>query len=243
MKSINIIDQIKASRKIYAKKIAEIESMSDTELSVFLASASSDVVARALGIASSDVVDRVLGIASSDVVARVLASASSDVVARVLGIASAGTVDRVLSIASAGTVDRVLGIASYDVVARVLASASSDVVARVLGIASYDTVARITSVSELVVPIVDDLDEKVAEVALRGNLDMSSWHCGTTHCRAGWAIMFGGEAGAALEDAVGPAMAGRLIYEASTGRLAPNFFASNEDAMADILACAARKDA
>ena len=169
MKSINIIDQINASRKIYAKKIEEIESMSDTDLSVFLT--------------------------------------------------SAGTVDRVLGIASAGTV------------------------ARVLRIASDDTVARITSISELVVPIVDDLDEKVAKAASCGNLDMSSWHCGTTHCRAGWAITLGGEAGAALEEAVGPEMAGRLIYEASTGRPAPNFFASNAEAMEDIMACAARKEA
>ena len=181
MKSINIIDQINASRKIYAKKIEEIESMSDTDLSVFLT--------------------------------------------------SAGTVDRVLGIASAGTVARVLRIAS------------ADTVARVLRIASDDTVARITSISELVVPIVDDLDEKVAKAASCGNLDMSSWHCGTTHCRAGWAITLGGEAGAALEEAVGPEMAGRLIYEASTGRPAPNFFASNAEAMEDIMACAARKEA
>ena len=193
MKSINIIDQINASRKIYAKKIEEIESMSDTDLSVFLT--------------------------------------------------SAGTVDRVLGIASAGTVARVLRIASADTVARVLRIASDDTVARVLRIASDDTVARITSISELVVPIVDDLDEKVAKAASCGNLDMSSWHCGTTHCRAGWAITLGGEAGAALEEAVGPEMAGRLIYEASTGRPAPNFFASNAEAMEDIMACAARKEA
>jgi hypothetical protein len=74
-----------------------------------------------------------------------------------------------------------------------------------------------------------------------GSLDMSAWHaaCGTTHCRAGWAITFAGAEGATLEKMVGSETAGRLIYEASTGRMAPNFYARTEDAIADIRRCAA----
>ena len=88
------------------------------------------------------------------------------------------------------------------------------------------------------VPVVADLDAKVADSVSACGLDMSAWHCGTTHCRGGWAITHAGEAGAALEKAVGEEVAARLIYEASTGRVAPNFWARNDDALADIKRCA-----
>ncbi len=164
--------------------------------------------------------------------ARVLSVADDDTVARVLR--DDATVARVLSVADAGTVARVLRFADAGTVARVLSVADAGTVARVLSVAGTGTV----EVFGLEVPVIPDLDERMAEVAARGQLDMSAWHCGTTHCRAGWAVIFGGEAGRKLEDAFGPGMAGQLIYEASTGRPAPNFFAGNEEAMSDITACA-----
>ncbi len=57
--------------------------------------------------------------------------------------------------------------------------------------------------------------------------------CGTTHCRAGWAIKHAGKEGFDLERKLGPAVAGGRIYLVSTGRL-PNFFATDENALADI---------
>lgn len=89
-------------------------------------------------------------------------------------------------------------------------------------------------------PMVPDLDQRMAEAcAPDGALDMSDWHtCETTHCRAGWAIHLAGAAGAALEAKVGPAVAGALIYWASTGRI-PDFFADTDNAAADIAARAA----
>ena len=140
--------------------------------------------------------------------------------------ASASTVARVLSIASASTVDRVLSIAG------------ASTVARVLSIASDDTVDRLQTIKTLTVPVVADLDKRMLEAAEAGNLRMDRWHCGTTHCRAGWAVIFGGDEGAKLEQALGSEIAGRRIYEASTGRMAPDFFASNEAAIADIRRCA-----
>ena len=180
MKTISLIDQIRASQAIYETAMNDIESMTDTELSIAM---------------------------------RV---ASPSTVARVLGIASDSTVDRVLGIASDSTVDRVLGIASDS------------------------TVARVASISKAVVPVIDDLDKMVLDsVGDDGaQLNMGNWHCGTTHCRAGWAITLAGDAGAELERLFGPETAGRLIYEASTGRPAPDFFASNAEALADIRRCA-----
>ena len=91
------------------------------------------------------------------------------------------------------------------------------------------------------VPVIVDLDKRIlAAIEAGGALDMSSWHsCATTHCRAGWAITLAGEKGAELERKHGPRRAGMLIYGCSTGRV-PHFFASNEAAMEDIRACAAK---
>ena len=88
-------------------------------------------------------------------------------------------------------------------------------------------------------PSIPGLDAKIlAAVATGGSLNMRTWHtCETTHCRAGWAIAIAGATGAELEESIGPCAAGALIYYASTGCV-PDFFASNEDALADIRKCA-----
>ena len=90
------------------------------------------------------------------------------------------------------------------------------------------------------VPVVERLHARMAEAtATPGALAMDSWHCGTSHCRAGWAITLAGPAGAALERRVGSWLAGALIYAASTGRKeVPDFFASDADALEDIRRCA-----
>jgi hypothetical protein len=95
-------------------------------------------------------------------------------------------------------------------------------------------------------PIVPKIDVAIAAaIDAGGSLNMRDWHtCGTTHCRAGWAITLAGEAGAQLESKIGPAAAGALIYAASRpGKPVPNFYASNSDAMDDIRACAAEQAA
>ena len=66
---------------------------------------------------------------------------------------------------------------------------------------------------------------------------MDSWHgkqesCGTTHCLAGWAITLHPR-GKEIEDVVGPAAAGALIWTAAGHPDAESFFYStNEDAFA-----------
>ncbi len=84
-------------------------------------------------------------------------------------------------------------------------------------------------------PIVTDLDKKIlAAIEAGGSLEMGKWHtCATTHCRAGWAITLAGEPGRSLEANAGSAVAGALIYHASTG-MVPNFYASNKEALSDI---------
>ncbi|HXJ49292.1 MAG TPA: pentapeptide repeat-containing protein [Candidatus Acidoferrum sp.] len=94
------------------------------------------------------------------------------------------------------------------------------------------------------VPVVENLDAKILSVIEGGDgrLEMGSWHtCETTHCRAGWAIHLAGKPGYELEQKYGdPAIAGRMIYRASTGR-GPHFYATNASALEDIKRCAAEQ--
>ena len=69
-----------------------------------------------------------------------------------------------------------------------------------------------------------------------GALDMRNWHCGTTHCRAGWVIELAGPGGKSLEWAMGTPAAAALIYQASDPALekVPNFYTTDEAALADM---------
>jgi hypothetical protein len=64
---------------------------------------------------------------------------------------------------------------------------------------------------------------------------MAHWHCGTTHCRAGWVVTLAGAAGKALEAATSTLHAAMLIYRASdpTWRMS-NFFDTNTGALDDM---------
>lgn len=88
-------------------------------------------------------------------------------------------------------------------------------------------------------PVIHDIHKKIYEALTKeGNeLDMKTWHtCETTHCRAGWAVHLAGESGRLLEDTMGTSAAAALIYMASDPNLEkiPDWFASDDEAMADI---------
>lgn len=87
-------------------------------------------------------------------------------------------------------------------------------------------------------PAVPGLHARVAVAVGDGSgLDMGTWHtCETTHCRAGWAITVS-PLGRELEETFGSALAGAVVYLASTDML-PDFYASDETALADIRQCA-----
>jgi hypothetical protein len=94
------------------------------------------------------------------------------------------------------------------------------------------------------IPVIPQIDAAIlAAIEAGGSLSMGAWHtCETTHCRAGWAVHLAGEKGYALERRLGPQRAGAMIYRASRpGMHAPWFFASNEEALADLRKCAAEQ--
>ena len=92
-------------------------------------------------------------------------------------------------------------------------------------------------------PAIPNIHQRLAEVVTPENLDMEVWHtCETTHCRAGWVVTLAGKPGRDLEKEIGTGAAAALIYMASDPDLEqiPNWVASNEDALADIQAMAAK---
>jgi hypothetical protein len=108
----------------------------------------------------------------------------------------------------------------------------------VLGVVEPVEIPYIPNLETKILRAVEDkkdlkkLDLKPGKI--RGTLDMSSWHgdeereCGTTHCRAGWAVFFGGKAGKKLSRRFGPGGAGALIYFISTGYI-PSFSADEDE--------------
>lgn len=84
---------------------------------------------------------------------------------------------------------------------------------------------------------IPDIHKAIFDAASQpGALDMGAWHCGTAHCRAGWAVALAGEGGKALEWAMGTPAAAAMIYMASDPALEkiPNFYDTNEGALADM---------
>lgn len=85
-------------------------------------------------------------------------------------------------------------------------------------------------------PVIPDIHKAVYDAASQPDaLEMSDWHCGTAHCRAGWAITLAGEAGRTLEEKIGTANAAYLIYAASDpARPVPDFYCGNDTALDDM---------
>ena len=91
------------------------------------------------------------------------------------------------------------------------------------------------------IPTIPNIHASVyAAASADGALEMGSWHkggfCGTTHCRAGWVTHLAGDAGRVMDGIMGTAAAAALIYAKSDPSMdrMPDFYASNETALADM---------
>ncbi|MFN7881399.1 MAG: pentapeptide repeat-containing protein, partial [bacterium] len=89
-------------------------------------------------------------------------------------------------------------------------------------------------------PVIEDIHAKVYAAASQpGALDMCMWHCGTSHCRAGWVVTLAGKEGADLEAKIGTPAAAMAIYMVSDperwkAERLPNFYCGNTEALADM---------
>jgi len=96
------------------------------------------------------------------------------------------------------------------------------------------------------VPVVPDLHARVAAAVQHPEaLSMATWHCGTTHCRAGWIVTLAGEEGEALEREIGTNAAAALISLASEAQTFQteamfDFYAEDQRALNDIRRLAQR---
>lgn len=109
-------------------------------------------------------------------------------------------------------------------------------------ILALDIVKYLNSLLAERVPYIENLDAKILnDINNHGyHLEMGSWHtCETTHCRAGFAEVYGGDQAKELVKYFGHWLTGGMIYWRSSGYI-PDFYASNEDAMRDIIEKAAQ---
>jgi hypothetical protein len=87
------------------------------------------------------------------------------------------------------------------------------------------------------IPKIENIHQAIyAAASAPRALDMSTWHaCGTTHCRAGWAVHLAGTAGYELEERTSAAFAAQQIYKASGYEISPcRFYDDNQAALADM---------
>ena len=87
------------------------------------------------------------------------------------------------------------------------------------------------------VPRIPNIHQTIYEAARQPDaLDMGTWHCGTSHCRAGWVVTLAGDGGRALEWGLKTPAAAAIIYLASDPKIEriPDFYASNEAALEDM---------
>lgn len=107
-----------------------------------------------------------------------------------------------------------------------------------------EAIAAAEKDQDIVVPVVPGLDGVIlAQVEARPDtFSMEEFEtpaidgCETTHCRAGWAVHFAGEAGRVLKRLYGYGIAGALIYAKSCpGLPVPDFYSDAESyAIADM---------
>jgi hypothetical protein len=86
-------------------------------------------------------------------------------------------------------------------------------------------------------PKIENIHQKVyAAASVQGAFDMKTWHCNTTHCRAGWVTELAGLAHSDMEKRLSVPGLAALIYRASDPDLIniPNFYCDNETALADM---------
>ena len=100
------------------------------------------------------------------------------------------------------------------------------------------SVANLSGAIGLPMVVVPDIDRVIAAAISDGigKLNMETWHtCKTTHCRAGWAVVLAGDAGAELEKSIGTSAAAAVIYANSRpGQPVPNWTATNEEALREL---------
>jgi hypothetical protein len=101
--------------------------------------------------------------------------------------------------------------------------------------------------NEIIIPVVENIHQKVLEMVQKeGAFNMSTWcqtadnACGMTYCRGGAVVLLAGEAGKKLKDQTSNEFAAMAIYSKSSPiKVSPvRFYEDNEKAMADIKRCA-----
>ena len=100
------------------------------------------------------------------------------------------TLVRAIDLMTDNQLVRVIDLLTDDTLARAIGQMTADQRARTMGLLDSDYSQQLIGLLNIKIPVVSDLDKKMLEAVESGSFDMSTWHCGTTHCRAGWAVVF-----------------------------------------------------
>jgi hypothetical protein len=153
-----------------------------------------------------------------------LAKIADDIVIFALPELSDIQLDRIVPRLSDHQLSRTVDFLSDDQLGRIIVSLSDEQLSR-----------GAPDLNNFDIPVVPDIDQKMWFVYKDSPTDFDVGHFISKH-RADWYITFAGEAGRALETQFGPFRAATMIYQASTGKPAPDFYWVNDVALADIKA-------
>jgi hypothetical protein len=155
-------------------------------------------------------------------------------IARMVGCMTDSDIARMVGCMSDSDIARMVGCMTDSDIARMVGCMTGSDIASMVGRMSDSDIALLN----IKIPIVDDLDKEVFASVGDGarKLNMHTWHndCGTLHCWAGWIVTIAGAT--ELEERFGnTALVATWIYEASTGKIAPDFYnTSNEEAYTEM---------
>ena len=115
---------------------------------------------------------------------------------------------------------------------------------RMAAVCSGATLDRMEEIRDLVPVLEKPYTNILAQINHAGcHLKMDAWHtCDTTHCLGGWTTTLSGPKGKKLESNIGmPFAAAAILRKSRPDAPLPDFYASNEAAMAFIEARAAEE--
>ena len=188
----------------------------------------------------ADALSRLVRDCGAPAMSRLVRDCGAPAMSRLVRYCDADDLLRIVRDCGAPAMSRLVRYCDADDLSRLVRDCDADDLSRLVrDCDAYDLsrIKRIQSVIESAPTLEKPYTQILAAVNRDGcNLNMKTWHtCETTHCTAGWTVHLAGKEGYATEAALSTQAAADLILRKSRpGTPRPNFFASNEAAMAFI---------
>jgi hypothetical protein len=214
-----------------------IAALSDKELVVELGGMSDEQLSTIVTRLSDKRLSGIANLLSASQLSRIMGGMSDTQLRHIRYFLRVTQLRDVLLYLSSAHINRVVTNLNNSQLAIVMEYLSDEQVSRIIGYLNDAQLDRVTNCLSgerqgIEIPVVADIDRKL----LQASLDSSDMAGGVAPYRATQYITFAGDEGLVLEQRFGTHYAATMIYQASTGKQAPDFYCEDEVALADIKA-------